>query len=354
MSRLRKAETGWALALATLASAGCLNLSVQRWPGPMRAEEQPLPPGDSQLHPPGPEEATVVRHADPVRVRPSGQNSSRPLRFYDKQARLSAGSQVVVAPGGRAEVLWPEGSALILFGNAVGWIGSPSRGEELFDLRQVERARIMLEGEDRVRLVGGPVLSGPGGPYLLSYETDGTLAVHNQSKGSAEVAFRDERFELGPGQRVILPILSGGGADGRPFESPEGLRRFTGPSFNVEATGDVTPSVLGGGFTVEAGGESEVSALGVRVRLGPGGRATFRDPAGEAEEPPTPPAPARAAPESQLEPAETEGAPVPVEPEPVDAEPREADPSAESGQEAKGAVRSGEPQDPSSPRGGGR
>jgi hypothetical protein len=260
---------------ATLGSlAGCVKVTTQRWPGPMDPEVRPLPPGDSKSHLQGPEEVVVLRHADPVRVRPAGTNSGRPLAFYDKLTRLSAGSQVVVAAGGRAEILWPEGSTVMLYDNAVAWIGSPSRGEEILDLSRVERARIMLRPEDRVRLVGGAVLYGEGGPYTLHLLSPGTLAVHNQSKGSTSVAFREEVFLLGPGQRVVLPLLSAGG---RPIEPTAGVQRLPGPGFTVGAVGEVESSGTETELSVSASGESLVDAFGVRVRLAPGARATFGD-----------------------------------------------------------------------------
>lgn len=260
----------------------CVNVTTQRWPGPMRQEVRPLPPGDSKLHPPGIEEVAVVRHADPVRIRPPGINSGRPLTFYDKQARLQAGSQVVVAPGGRAEAIWSEGSTVMFYGRAVAWLGSPSRGEPMLDLRDVERARCMLGDQDQVQLVGGSILYGPGGPFILTRDEDGTLAVHNQSKGSMRVAFRDEVFEMGPGQRLVLPLLSEGG---RPFEEPEGLRRIPGPGFYMDLVGEVEPDVGDASISLRANGPAEVAAMGVRVRLAPGDRATFKDLARRSEEP---------------------------------------------------------------------
>jgi hypothetical protein len=88
------------------------------------------------------------------------------------------------------------------------------------------------------------------------------------------VAFREELFELGPGQEVRLPLLSAGGA---PFEVPEGLRRVGGPGFNVDVLGplDATPSA--DGLAVRGSGDGEALGLGVRVRLGAGGEATFRN-----------------------------------------------------------------------------
>jgi hypothetical protein len=262
----------WLAALCALQVGACRSLNMQRWPGPMEDEVRPLPPGDAELHPPGTEEVTVVRHADPVRVREPGVTNARHLPFYDKQVRLSAGCQVLVAAGGRAELLFAEGSSILFFGGAVAWIGSPSRGEPICDLRAVENARVMLAEGDQLRLVGGALLSGAGGPYLLSASVAGTLAVHNQSKGSMAVAFREEIFELSPGQQVLLPLLSSGGA---PFAATEGLRRIGAPGFNVDVQGPLEARESEQGLALRAGGAGEALALGVRVRLSPGAEATF-------------------------------------------------------------------------------
>jgi hypothetical protein len=238
----------------------------------MKEEVRPLPPGDAGEHPPGTEEVMVLRHADPVRIRPAGAVNARPLSFYEKQARLTAGAQVIVAAGGRGEVLFPDGGSIVFFGYAVAWIGSPSRGEPICDLREVERARVMLSEADQLRLVGGAVLSGAGGPYLLSTDDDArTLAVDNQSKGPLSVAFREELFELGPGQEVRLPLLSAGGA---PFQIAEGLRRIGGPGFNVDVLGPLEAVPSERGLAVRGSGEA--IGLGVRVRLEGGAEATFQ------------------------------------------------------------------------------
>jgi hypothetical protein len=182
------------------------------------------------------------------------------MAFYDKRARLTAGGAVIVSPGGRAEVIWPGGSSIVLFGEAVGWVGSPSRGEAMFELQELDRARLDLMAGDQVRLIGGALLSGSSGPYVLQHDPDGTVLVHNQSKGPVQVAFREEVFDLAPGQAVRIPLLSSGGA---PFVDDPSLQRFSGPGFNVRLLGAVE--------CVEEDG-------GVRVQLDPGDSVFFGDP----------------------------------------------------------------------------
>jgi hypothetical protein len=263
-----------ALVAACLA-ASCFDLNTQRWPGPMESSVDPLPAGDSLMHPPGPEEVTVLRHADPVQVRPVGSYAGIPMAFYEKKTRLTAGGQVIVSPGGRAEVLWSQGSSIVLFGRGVGWIGSPSRGDPMFDFSDVERARLMLSEGDQVRLVGGALLSGSSGPYLLQREPAGTLSVHNQSKGRLSIAFRQETFELGPGQHVRLPLLSAGAS---PYGQDLGLQRVSGPGFNVMVRGDFEPLPDERAVHLRAKegvADREAEALGVRVQLSPDEEVRF-------------------------------------------------------------------------------
>lgn len=271
-----------ALALAAV-GAGCLARDTQRWPGPMRPTAEPLPPGDALRHPPGPEEVSVQRHADPVQVRPAGALRGYPLSFFDKRARLTAGGAVIVSPGGRAEVLWPDGASVVLSGEAIGWVGSPSRGEPVFEFQELDRARLELREGMQVRLLGGALLTGNSGPYMLDHASDETLSIHNQSKAPLQVAFREERLELAAGQIVKLPLLSSGGA---PAGDDAELARFQGPGFLLRMAGEPECREEGERVLVSAAGDrpAEILTFGVRVRLGAGERATFSTPSG------TPPA----------------------------------------------------------------
>ena len=263
-------------AIALLLTPSCFWRGTQRWPAPMQAEVVPLPAGDAANHPVGPEEVSLIRHADPVQVRPAGALSGHPLNFYEKKVRLTAGGAVIVAAGGRAEVLWSSGSSIVLFGRGIGWVGSPSRGEPMFEFQEVERATLELHEGDQVRLLGGSILSGASGPYVLERTPEGTQWVRNQSKGSVRVAFREELFELGPGQGVLLPLLSESAA---PYSDDPALKRVNGPGFSVRVLGDLEVTEDENSMRVDATSASddarEARSLGVRVRLSTGDSVTF-------------------------------------------------------------------------------
>ncbi|MBK7876601.1 MAG: hypothetical protein IPJ77_12790 [Planctomycetes bacterium] len=262
---------GFALLLTGVASttscAGFLRWpwgSTQRVPGPMESDRDPLPPGDSLSHLPGPEEVLVLRHADPVQVRPAALTSSFPLSFHDKDLRVTAGSGVYSAPGGRAEVLWPGGNSVVLSGRSAGIVGSKSRGESAFLFRQIERAVVDFKSEDQVELVGGSRLSAKSGPFLLDHVRPDILRVKNQSKLAGEIAFRDAVLTLDPGEVVDLPLLDGGAS---PVQSDPGLATTQGPGFQVAWSGQVDVGKDPAAVRVRALGEHEVHALGLRVRM---------------------------------------------------------------------------------------
>ncbi|MCE9594913.1 MAG: hypothetical protein K8S98_12055 [Planctomycetes bacterium] len=283
----------FALVLAVASSTtSCFWLHTQAWPAPMEGPTGADLPPDPHPHLPGPEEATVFRHADPVQFRPAGALAGYPLVFFEKKVRATAGACVIVSAGGRAEVLWPAGSSVVMLGQAVGWIGSPGRGEPLFDFQEVDRATLMLHAGDNVRLLGGALLFGDSGPYLVVRERADILAVKNQSKSSATLSYRDAVYELAPGQSVDLPIVSTGTAPSAP--GPD-VRTLVGAGFQVDATGSLARGDDASELRLEASSASELDGLGVRVRLQAGESATFKS-LGEPPEPlPETPKPAKIA-----------------------------------------------------------
>lgn len=274
---MRQARPGRRFTSAWIATLACAALlpgcggpwrwpwgHTQRWPGPMEPLADPLPSGDRELYKPGPEELLVMRHADPCQVRPAGYASSFPLTFYKKSLRMHSGSCVYAAPGGRIEVLWPNGTSIVLSGRGAGIIGSKSRGEPAFIFQQVERAEIQLQERDQVELVGGAVLSAQGGPFRLELLHSDLLRLKNQSKSQAEVAYRAAVFHLDPGQKVDLPL---GTTPGTPRPEPGAWNVASAGGLSIEWQGALERLDEGGALGLRATGEHEIRALGLRLRL---------------------------------------------------------------------------------------
>lgn len=256
------------LAVAALL-AGC---SSQLWAPPIEATVDPLPPGATERWAEGPEEVSIVRHASPVKVRPADLTGGIPLPFYEKTQRVHAGAGVIVDAGGRAEVVWPMGTSILMNGPAGGVVGSPSRGEPMFHFEDLGRARLILTDGDQVRLVGGALLVGSSGPYLLERVGQEIVRVRNQSKEPLLVSFRTADFEIGPGQQVELPLVSSGG---QPIAGIESYRTISGPGFGVDVRGAVESLSADAAVRLRAEGEHAVEGLGVRLELAPGEEAVF-------------------------------------------------------------------------------
>lgn len=268
----RSLTLGAAAGLLALGAGACLFPNTQRWPPPMGGDFATLPAGDAAARLEGAEEVTVLRHADPVRVRPPGALAGQPLAFYDKRMRTNAGSSVIVSPGGRAEILWTSGSSIVMFGKGVAWIGSTGRGEPMLDFQELDRARMTLHEGDRVRLMGGAELSGSAGPYVVERREDQRLDVINQSQGDLQVAFREELFTLGPGQHVLVPLLSDGGA---PIKPDPAAKSAAGPGFSVRLSGAAEPRPDGSALEFGSNGPCLLEGLGQRVRLEAGETGRF-------------------------------------------------------------------------------
>jgi hypothetical protein len=239
----------------------------------MEASVNPLPQGDFVGEVTGPEEVYIVRHADPVQVRPAGLPSSFPLSFYDKDIRVGAGSTVYSAPGGRVEIIWPDGTSIVMFGRGTGIVGSTSRGEPAFTFREVERALLDLNHDEEIELYGGAHLTASTGPFILDHVREDILRVKNQSQSAGRIAFREAVFTLDPGQVVDLPVLSGGA---RPSPRDSGLAFARAGGFAIEYGGAIERVPAEGAVVLAATGDHEIHGLGVSVRLRPGEEARFR------------------------------------------------------------------------------
>lgn len=239
--------------------------STQRWPAPMENATNPLPAGEARLFEEGPEEVTVLRHADPVKVRPAGLSAGYPLTFYRKSVRVHSGSGVSSAPGGRIEVIWSNGNSIVLFDGGAGVVGSPSKGQPCFKFVTCERAHVNLKVRDEVELMIGARLTAASGPFVLERVREDVLRVANQSKGSGEVLYRDAVIRLDPGQQVDLALLSAGG---KPLQSDPGAQVATGDGFEVSWSGAVEVAREGSAVRLRALGDHEIQGNGIRVRMG--------------------------------------------------------------------------------------
>lgn len=159
----------------------------------------------------GPEEALLIRHGDTVHVLRAGDASPYLLHFYDKEARLKAGSAVFTDAGGFAELVFPQGSRAQILGAGALALGSPSRGEPLLLVLEVDRLTLSLGPSEVVRLPGGARLQGAGGPYHIERLGSDLLEIRNRSRADLEVSMRDGTSQLSPGDVLHLPILTSGG-----------------------------------------------------------------------------------------------------------------------------------------------
>ena len=291
-SRIQSLAGRGAMALLLVACASCAGYRRWPWssthalPGPMERVSDPLPRGDLDAVAPGPEDVLIVRHADPVAVRPAGAPAPFPLSFHKNTVRAKSGAAAYGSPGSRLEVLWPNGMHVVQFGHGSGLVGSPSRGEPSYILRQVERAEIHFKDGEEVELLGGGRLSSTGGPFLVSHVRERILRVENRGKDAGRLAFRDEAFELDPGIHVDLALLSVGGA---PFTPDPALQTVQGPGFPLQHVGAVEVEPGPDGLVARASGTHEIHALGVRLQLDRDESASF---ASCPPPPPPPPPPA--------------------------------------------------------------
>jgi len=263
------------LASLILVGSGCF-AQTQRYPTIMEPAVDPLPPGTRDLYPAGPEEVLIVRIADPVHVRRPGEASSYPLYFYSKQSRMNAGTWVFSGAGGRLEVLYPGNTSITLYGLCSGVVGSESRGEPIFFFRQLDRARIVMQEGQQVRLLAGVVLTADGGPFVIERPVRDIMRVRNRSTSTGRIAYREEIFHLDPGHVIDLPLLEVLG--GAPQQADPGFQTILAGSAPVRLRGDV--EVLppdSRGTRIRADGDHEMRGLGLRVRLDPGDEILFSD-----------------------------------------------------------------------------
>jgi len=273
---LRMVRLLGALCLGALALASCGQ--TQRIPGPLWLESSPA--GEQQTVAQGAPVGSVIRHASPVWLRRPGASAGSQMAYYDKRARVQAGSEVRVGFGGRAELLWPDrASSIVLFNSGEARFGDTSQDEPLVELAHLGRAQITLAAKDRVRLPGGVDLRGDGsslsGPILVDAIGPELMRLKNQSKQICQVRYRGSAFELLGGETLDLPLLlAAGGQELDPllervllgdlevYLSPGLQPEFDGSRLRVHA--DRQGTVVLGGFVVhlEAGEDAIFSDLG--------------------------------------------------------------------------------------------
>lgn len=275
VSRSRTAAC--ALLCAALAATSC---STQRWPEPMSGLKGGAPAGAAG----GADEVQVLRHGDPVEVRQAGSLGSYPLRFYHKQERLRSGGLVLVGAGGKAEIVWPGiASDALLLGEAVVRIGDTTRGEPALSFDQLESARLLLAPEHSMALIGGAVLSGDpnepqSGPFLVERIAADQMRVRNQSRGLGHIAYRDEEFDLQPGELIDLAILGVGSTPDDHESQPRTADLGAVAGGPVVLTGQVDARADADAIELSASsGGGSVRARGVEIRLESGARARLTD-----------------------------------------------------------------------------
>src|SRR5262249_3592062 len=124
--------------------------------------------------------------------------------------------------------------------------------------------------EDLYELVGGATLRARDGPVRVVRVRGDVLRVVNESKRSAQVAFRDATIVLDPGQAGDLPLLSSGG---QPEVAAAEAAPAPGPG--SQAVREEGTEVSADGASLLAKGQGGVRALGVRVSLDAGAQARF-------------------------------------------------------------------------------
>jgi hypothetical protein len=246
--------------------SGCF-LDTQKFPGMLTPQSNPLPDGAKSAFGRGAEEAFVIRHSDPVRVRIAETNSVYDLSFYEKRTLIPAGSWVFAGPEGYAEVLLPGDTQVALHGRGTGVVGSESRREPVFTLLDVTAASVSFGETGQVELPGGAILEASSGPFSVETIHDRLIRVRNRSNQVGRVDYRDEVIRLEPSETVELALLSDFST---PFEVDPSTRAVESSAGRIALRGEVEVLSSGAGTVLRATGTSEVEGLGLRLQLRPG------------------------------------------------------------------------------------
>lgn len=263
----------WFCVLSTLlfGSLACITTYPQRFPGPLLLPQESASaaePSDAPVAGRG-QAVTVQRDSDPVWIRRPGERGDYGLAFYQKRERVPVGTLVRTGAGGRAEILWsPDATALALFDEGRVTLGDPARDEPVLRFHSVTRALLTLTPEDRVELVGGPLLEGDSlsttGPILLESAPGSILRVTNQSNLLARIRYRAEHLELGPGESIDLPILVHGA---EPSEEGTESQRLVLLGLSISFQGRVERREDEAGVCLTALEPARIVGLGIEARL---------------------------------------------------------------------------------------
>lgn len=270
---LRSVRMALAACAASALLSGCY-IGTQRFASVLTPTQDPLPEGALRDFKRGPEEALVLRHGDTVSVRAAESLSTVKLRWYDKRLRASAGSWVFCSATGKAEVLLPNSSSIIMRGQGAGVIGAAeSRREPDFFFIDVERADVNFASAGQVQLPGGALLESSSGTFVLERKGDDVLRISNRTGASGRISYRDEILELLPSQSVDLALLDEGTA---PYELNPLAQRLLTDGGPIVLRGPIETVGATDGARLRAVGESsEIAGYGLVMRLDAGDEVLF-------------------------------------------------------------------------------
>ncbi len=250
---------------------GCY-IDTQRYPGMLKPITKPLPDGAKATFARGPEEALVIRHSDLVSVRIAETLSTIELRWYDKGARVPAGSWVYSGPQGFAEVLLPGATQVMLRGNCAGVVGSESRREPIFTLMEVSDATVIFGEIGQIQLPGGALLEADNGMFGIRELRKNLIRVSNRSGRKGTISYREEIIVLDPSDSIDLAVLDVGTA---PFELDPDSRTVLSDGGRIELRGDLGVQASREGARIRAAGPSDITGYGLVVRLDVGDEILF-------------------------------------------------------------------------------
>lgn len=228
--------------------------------------------------------ARLIRHGDPVQIRPAGEVGSLILAHYRKRANLTAGSWVYLGASGRAELMRPNSnSTAILFGQGAARVGD-ARSTPWLELFDFDRVRVMLVPGEKIGLPGGAQLEATGesnlavGPFVLEQVDAHSFRIHNQGLTAGRIRYREDVLVLEGAQRVTLARIDDASGGTEPLLKT--LREIALGRRLARVSGDVAVQPDGeGGFRLTArGGTATLLIQGITLQLADGEEVVWRFP----------------------------------------------------------------------------